>query len=192
MRYFKIPAYIAGIIVILLVAAFAVVSFYDFNKHKPEIVRMTKYLTGRDISIDGDISVKLGLYPAVVMEGFRLRNVEWGSEPDMVHIKRLDVMAALLPMLSGNIEIRRCTLVEPDILIESNSEGDTNLVFSKSKTEAPPFKIPDINLDRVRIENADRSGIKTAARAIHIHSSCPNSKSRENRAARWISRPKER
>jgi uncharacterized protein involved in outer membrane biogenesis len=125
--------WILGIIVFLIVAItvtiYAILSSYDFNKLKPQIVRMVKDSTGRELFLGGDIEIKIGLTPTLVIEDVGFQNVSWGSRPEMAKIRRLELKLAVLPLFRRIILFKRLILIDPDILIETNSAGKSNLEF---------------------------------------------------------------
>lgn len=76
---------IVGIAVIaLVVGVVAVLKSMDFNQYKGMIADMAKEATGRDLVISGDLSLALGLSPAVVVDGVSFSNAEWGDRKSVV------------------------------------------------------------------------------------------------------------
>ena len=132
MRWKWVLIIVAGLMLVSLAGLFVILSRYDFNHLKPEIARVVKAATGREVIMDGDIGLKIGLAPRLTMANVSLQNAPWGSRPEMVTIKHFEVQVALLPLVRGEIEIKRFVLVEPDILIETDPAGRSNLVFEKS------------------------------------------------------------
>ncbi len=121
---------------------------------------LAKEATGRELKLEGDIKLKISLRPALVVEGVKFQNAPWGSRPDMAQIKRFEVQVALLPLLSKNIELSRLILMEPDILVETDRAGKSNLEFEKKPVaekpkEAPPpkgeMKLPALTIKELRI-----------------------------------------
>ncbi|MEE8443733.1 MAG: AsmA family protein, partial [Alphaproteobacteria bacterium] len=98
---------IAGIVVIL--------SGTDFNQYKPLIAEETKKAIGRDLVIAGDLKLEISLSPAVAVSGLTLSNAVWSERRDMVAIERLEAQVALLPLLFGDIEVKRVVLIGADI-----------------------------------------------------------------------------
>ena len=116
--------------------AYLIVSSYQFNELKPRISRVVRELTGRELALRGNIQLKIGFRPALTVEDAHLENVSWGSRPELVKIKRLELQVALLPLIRGDIEVRRFILVEPDILLERDKSGKWNIGFKREKGEA--------------------------------------------------------
>ena len=116
--------------------AYLIVSSYDFNELKPRISRVFWDLTGRELTLSGNIQLKIGYRPALTVEDAHLENVSWGSRPELVKINRLELQVALLPLIRGDIDIRRFILVEPDILLERDNSGRWNIGLKGEKGKA--------------------------------------------------------
>ncbi|MFC1857931.1 AsmA family protein [Thermodesulfobacteriota bacterium] len=138
MRLKRMVAAATLLIFLIIVAMFVILSRYDFNDLKPHIVRMAKKATGRDLILAGSIDLKIGFKPKLMVENVSFQNALWGSRPEMVKVRRVEVQVALLPLISKNIEIKRLVLVEPDILIETDKAGKTNFEFKISEKDADP------------------------------------------------------
>ena len=133
MRWKWIILGVCGFIVALVIAIVVILSTYNFNSLKPQITKAAKEATGRELTLGGDIRLKIGLIPALVMENVSFQNAPWGSRPEMAKIKRFEVQVALLPLISKSIELKRLILVEPDILVETDKSGKSNLEFETQK-----------------------------------------------------------
>ena len=117
----------AVLAVAILVAAVAAVLYsIDVNSYRDEIGAEFRKATGRDLAIGGDMDLSISLSPTVVVERVTIANADWGSRPHMVAFERAEAEVELLPLLAGDIRVTRLILVEPDILLETNSEGLSN------------------------------------------------------------------
>ena len=114
------------LVVVAIIAVVIVISQIDVSEYKELALTKVEEATGRKASIDGELDFSISLNPAIVAEGIRFANADWGSRPDMAIIKRIEVQVALLPLLSGEIEIQRFALIEPDVLLEKNKAGKGN------------------------------------------------------------------
>jgi len=125
-----------GVLLVLLVAAVLVgPSLVDWNTQKDRIVAEVREATGRDFSIDGDMSLSLLPVPALSAQGVRLASVEGGSEAPMLELKELRVRVAVLPLLQGTVQVERILLVEPKILLEVLPDGRRNWSFAEGSPE---------------------------------------------------------
>lgn len=152
------------IIIVIIVALVVILKSMDFNKYLNLITQKVQEATGRELKINGELKLNLSFSPALTVEDITFANASWGSRPKMVQLKRLDIKVNLIPLIFGNIRIKRFVLIEPDILLETNSEGKGNWILDREeKARAHPDKsdaeqkeeivIPVIN--EVRIKKAN-------------------------------------
>ena len=127
-----------GIVALLVVALVALPALIDVNSYKPLIVSQVKTATGRDLVIDGPISLSLLPVPTVSVTGVKFFNAPGSRNPNMVEVKSVTVKPSLLALLGGNIEVSEVTLVEPKIVLEINAAGKPNWEFAPSVAEAKP------------------------------------------------------
>jgi hypothetical protein len=108
-----------GVLLVLLVAAVLVgPSFYDWNRHKGEIAAKVREATGRDLTIDGDISLAILWTPTLSVSKVRFANVAGGSAPDMASLEALDVRLAFAPLdwMDGKFQVERIDLAATILL----------------------------------------------------------------------------
>src|SRR5215471_2514978 len=127
-----------GVIGVLILALLIAPSFFDLNQYKPQIVSEVKKATGRDLVIDGPVSLSLLPLPEVSVTGVKFFNVAGAKNPNMVEVKSVTVRPSLLALLVGDIAVDEVTLVEPKIVLEINAEGKPNWEFTPSVAEAKP------------------------------------------------------
>jgi uncharacterized protein involved in outer membrane biogenesis len=134
---------LAGIILICFLVIIVVVSTYDYNKFKPMITGIAKKYTGRKLTIAGDIKVKISLSPTLELNQVSFQNAPWSADPEMIRANHIEVQLALIPLIKGNINVKRLTLLNPDFMMEINKSGKTNLEFNlpaQKKVGAAPVK----------------------------------------------------
>lgn len=183
MKLGKILGVFVGIVVLLVGGLFAFLATLDVNQYKPMIAEEVKKATGRDLLIGGNLALKVSLSPALVVEEVSFANMPTGSRPEMAKIKRFEAEVSLLPLLSGAVQVNRLVIVEPDILIETDKSGKSNLAMGPM--EAPAAKdaaaktgddesaggLPNIAIEEVRIERAaftQRDGKTGTAQKINV------------------------
>ncbi|MEM7169608.1 MAG: AsmA family protein [Pseudomonadota bacterium] len=128
-----------GLLVIVAaigVAGYAILSQVDVERLRGLIEAEAKSATGRDLQIAGPIDLNISLNPSISVQDVRFANAKWGSKPQMVELKEFDLEVAILPLFSGDIEVKRLIFVEPIILLETNKKGRGNWVFAKSTADA--------------------------------------------------------
>ena len=140
MRVAKILRYVLVGIPILLIALIAgavvALKYADFNQYKPLIAEEVRKATGRDLAISGDLTLDISLTPGIVVDGVTLSNAEWGSRPEMISVRHLEVQIALASLVFGVVEVKRIELTGADILLETDPRGHANFEFEPLESEA--------------------------------------------------------
>ena len=147
-----------GIVALLVAVVVAAPALIDINSYKPLIVSQVKTATGRDLVIDGPISLSLLPTPTVSVTGVKFFNAAGSKNANMVEVKSVTVQPSLLPLLVGRIEVGEVTLVEPKIVLEINAAGKPNWEFAPSVAEAKPAAAKPssprpLSLGRLTIDN---------------------------------------
>ena len=124
---FAVAAIIIGVIVFICQ--------FDLNEYKPQIEKIVYEQTGRKLSLNGDIALKISLVPTVAVKDVAFENASWAKQKDMVTIKEADVTLAILPLLNKEIEIGEINIIEPVVHLTVNKEGVPNWVFEKPSSE---------------------------------------------------------
>jgi uncharacterized protein involved in outer membrane biogenesis len=132
----KVLWVVGGLIGLLIVVALAAPFFIDLNDYKAEIAAEAKKATGRDLAIDGDISLSILPSPGVTVSGIRFGNAPGGSTPDMATLESARVKVALMPLLSGKVEVEEVVLDKPTFIFEKLKDGSGNWQIAP-EAEAP-------------------------------------------------------
>jgi uncharacterized protein involved in outer membrane biogenesis len=148
-----------GVLLVLLVVAVLVgPSFFDWNSYKGEIAAKAREATGRDLAIDGDISLSILWTPTLWVKKVRFANIAGGSAPDMATLESLDVRLAFAPLdwMNGKFQVERIDLQQPTIVLERLADGRANWQFehpagSAATAAGGASGGPDIRLDDIRI-----------------------------------------
>lgn len=160
----------AVLIVVLIAAVLIGPSLINWNDHKAEIIAAVRDATGRELTIDGDIGLKLLPAPALSVRELRLAglpatpNTPNTGAADMLTLKALDVRVALAPLMSGDIQVTSVRLIEPLLILEVLPDGRANWQFEKpggaaATTTAAAAGSPGtadtaFSLDKLAVEDA--------------------------------------
>src|SRR5262245_64221400 len=134
---------LAGLVVILVGGAAVAIYSIDFNQYRSTIADQVKQATGRDLKIAGDLKVGISLTPTVAVDDVSFANAAWGSRPEMATVKRFEAEMELLPLISGDIRVKRIVLKGADILLETDANGKGNWAFGEAGTAEQPATAPE-------------------------------------------------
>ena len=179
-RWKKILITAALLIVVLIVALYAFLALYDFNKFKPMIAKAVKDATGRELTIAGNIEFDLGLRPTLVVEDASFANASWSATPDLARVKRLEVQVAILPIIRGKFDFAHLVLIEPAVIVEFDESGTSNFAFDTSGGQSdesalpPPLIFSDVLIKKGRFTYKDpRSDFGFSVRIDHLEAEIP-------------------
>ncbi|MBT5521213.1 MAG: AsmA family protein, partial [Rhodospirillales bacterium] len=119
-RVLRILFVIGFLLIALVVAGVAVLSSMDFNQYKGLIAEQASDATGRKLIIDGELELNISLNPSVSVDGVSFANASWGSKPEMLTLERFAAEISLIPLLSGDIQVKRVVLYGADLLLETD------------------------------------------------------------------------
>lgn len=126
-----------GILAVIVVALLVAPFFIDLNSYKGMITEQAKAATGRDLVIEGDISLSLLPLPSVSVDGIKFGNAANGAAANMAEIEQVKVQVALLPLLSKKVEIKSIELVKPTIILEKLADGSGNWEIAPADGAVP-------------------------------------------------------
>lgn len=156
-----------GVLVVILVGvAFAGPLLVPTDSIKSDITAEVRKATGRDLAVNGKLSFRVLPSPGVTVSDVALSNAAESESPEMVRLDGASVDVALFPLLSGNVQVTRIVLRNPDILLEQYADGSNNWTFepqpdgaatadtSETASEGSEASgTPAISFDNVVIEN---------------------------------------
>lgn len=149
-------------VLLALLAAVLVIgpSFINWNDHKAAIIAAVRDATGRNLTIDGDISLQIIPAPALSVHDVRLAGLPGAGSPPILSLKALEVRVALAPLLSGEIQVTSVRLIEPRLVLEVSADGQTNWQFKTAGDGAGQaggagaMAGLDLTLDKLAVDNA--------------------------------------
>src|SRR5690242_7091895 len=89
----------AALLVLAVAAGAIYIARLDPNSFKPRIIAAVQQATGRQLTLNGAISLHPSLWPVVELRDASLANPPGFSRPAMATLQRLDVQLALWPLL---------------------------------------------------------------------------------------------
>ncbi|WP_321397853.1 AsmA family protein [Emcibacter sp.] len=149
----KVGIGLAIAIIVLLGTLLVVPGFMDWNQYKTQIEEQASRLTGRTVIIAGDISLSILPSPALSAGDVSVSNIDGGIAAQMLTLKSLDVKVAFLPLIRGNIKVKKFVLVEPVLALELLADGRANWDFSDPDTPAEKGGQTNLSLEKFQISN---------------------------------------
>lgn len=117
-------------LVVVVIAILVGPGLIDWNQYKGDIQAQVRNATGRDIRINGDISITVLPSPALIVHDVSIANIDGAQAKNVLQLKSLEVRVALAPLLGGQIKVERIKLVDPVIELEVLADGRRNWIFT--------------------------------------------------------------
>jgi uncharacterized protein involved in outer membrane biogenesis len=121
--------YLGTTLLFLLVLVFILPFFINLNSYKGKIGEEVLKLTGRHLTIAGDLRFRILPRPFIRLEKVQLSSVPGAQKPEMIKVDEVEVTLAALPLLVGKIVVATIELQKPEITFERISTGQANWEF---------------------------------------------------------------
>ena len=115
--------------IIVIAAVLIFLASADLTQHRDFIAENISKITGRRLSLNGEIELNLSSTPSIVISDIVLGNAPWASEPEMLSVDRIAASIELSPLLHGNIHIPTFQLQGVNALLETSDSGLGNWVL---------------------------------------------------------------
>jgi len=151
---------VGGVIALLVLAVVLFFVFFPKDLAAREAERRIEEATGRDLVLGGDI--ELTFYPALgfSVENASLSNPEGFDDParrggaeeaetPFIAADRIVFAVALLPLLSGDIQVKNLIFEGADLRLRAKEDGSANWTFPTE--EEQETTLDDLQLDNVQM-----------------------------------------
>lgn len=158
----RILLIVIALVLVLVGGAVAAVFLIPTNVYKEQIAKQTKERLGREVAINGPVSINLFPTLSVSASDVHVANPRGFSKPDFASMGSLRVGVKFLPLLSRKVEVSEFILEQPKILLETSKSGKVNwMIGTKGNAPAPKNKkggfsrtsgaLPEVSLGKVKI-----------------------------------------
>jgi len=132
---------VAALIVLVVTAAVVGPRLIPDALVKRQVAAFVETATGRDMTITGDVAVRVFPRLGAVIRDVTLANAPGASTPHMMTMKEMYVRVAILPLLYGDVEIAEFDLHTPVINLEVAADGAANWQFDVPAEDIAPEDI---------------------------------------------------
>lgn len=126
----KAVAVVTGLVALLVAIAVVVIANLDLNRYRADIEAAVQAVSGRKLTIDGDLTLTLGTPVALSVERVSLANAPWASRPEMLVLDHAEMDVALLPLLRRKLRIDHLALSGVTLFLETDAAGVDNWQFA--------------------------------------------------------------
>ena len=152
---------IIGVLALLLVVAVVGILMLPAEKIAQLATDQLRKVTGRQVTISGDVGMTFWPVLGVSAEGLEVGNADWAREGAMLSTKSAAIGVDASALLRGEIRITYIAAQSPAIRLESRADGRTSWSFSDAAgtatiaTETTPEKASQpLSLQKLTITDA--------------------------------------
>ena len=128
LRYGAIAAAIVAVLVLVVV-------FFPWNALRGPVASYFSHRLHREVTINGDLRVHLGLPVRVDVGDVAIANAPWSDLQPMAHAARMELSFSLPSLL--HVTPDAVQLVDPRLVLEKNAAGEANWHFGNRQGSAP-------------------------------------------------------
>jgi AsmA protein len=126
-RILKVIGLVVGALVVLVVVALVAVGLLvDPNDYRDQITAAVDNATGRQLTLEGDLELKLFPRLGIALGGAQLDNADGFGDLPFARFDSAELRIGLLPLLARRIEIDRAMLSGLRLNLARNAQGQTN------------------------------------------------------------------
>lgn len=129
-----------GLVLVVIIALIIVPMFVNIARYKPQIEKKVSEITGRSVSIEGELQLSLFPWAGLAFSDLHVGNPPGFKEKDFLSVKNFEVRVKLLPLLSKDIQVKRFILQGPRIVLEKSRAGRGNWERMETPSVESPAK----------------------------------------------------
>ena len=143
---------VGGTIALVILILLILPVFVDANKFKPTLENKVTEMTGRPFSVNGNVDVSFFPFAGVSFSDVQMGNPPGFDQKQFVALKSFEVRVKLLPLLSKDVQIKRFILMDPQIYLIKNKDGQANWEFITKKDKEPAAEKKKETTDEPSVE----------------------------------------
>ncbi len=154
MKVWKSPVFYFGILLVLAIGGLLAAPYVvNWNSYRADLESYGRTLAGREVKINGAISVNLFPWPRLRAEDITIANPPGLSSPDFATVESVTVRMTLAGLMRGGIDVESIDFESPVIHLERLATGDGNWLLVPSADLMASDVLSRVKLDQVQIHN---------------------------------------
>ncbi|MGD8589807.1 MAG: AsmA family protein, partial [Chromatiales bacterium] len=129
---------------------------FDLTPWREAIAARASQFLGRDLHLDGDITLLLGREVQVDLHALHIANASWAGSNSMLNVAHAAAGLDLFGLFSGILQIKEVVLQDARIVLAVSEDGERNWDFTAPSTTAEEERTPGswkLVLEEVTLEH---------------------------------------
>ncbi|MEM6310658.1 MAG: AsmA family protein [Pseudomonadota bacterium] len=125
-----------GAVVLVIIVATGALFLLPGERVAQVAADQLRVITGRDVQINGDVSMTFWPVLGANVGGLEVGNAEWSEQGPMLTAENASIGVEMGPLLGGEIRITHIRAQSPTIRLQSKSDGRASWQFTDATGEA--------------------------------------------------------
>ena len=152
MKLLRSPVFYFGLLLALSVAVALIAPFVvDWGRYRGDLQAWGEKLTGRQVAIRGDISVRLFPFPRLTANDVAIANPDGFKEPVFATIDTVTVQITLGGLINGDLQVEAIDLERPSVTLIRSADKRLNWVFEPSGSVRSSRLLEHVLLDQIKV-----------------------------------------
>ncbi len=154
----RFGAITSGVVILLLAGALIAPSFIDWTQYRNVFEARISAITGREVTVDGDLSFSFLPRPGLSMQAVRIASISGATSADFAVAEVVDVNLAFRPLLVGDLQFTSVEIIRPLIFAEVLPDGRKTWTLTPSSSvsmdggrQSDSNTSFDLRIDRLRV-----------------------------------------
>jgi hypothetical protein len=153
MSIWKSPVFYFGVVLLLVIsAALAAPYVVPWNNYRADLENYGARLTGREVSIGGNIDVTLFPWPQLSAQNVAIGNPAGFSDAAFVKADEVRVTLSLAGLFNGSLDVESVEATAPQVNLQRNASGDVNWIFAPSERVVGSGLLSRVQLDQITVK----------------------------------------
>lgn len=170
----KIGAALALALLLLCASALAYLEFADLGSRLALLETMASRAVGREVKIDGPLTLDLGRTVEIKAGRIRLANASWSAEPSMLDIRDVHLVLETGSLFSGPLRFTSITIPQASIIFHRDAKQGLNWILKPRTAEKDVGKpaLADATLPLI-VDHLDATQISLLFRGPNLEKDVP-------------------
>ena len=142
---------LTALLILVLSALFAAPLFIDWNDYRSVFETQATNLLGRQVKVGGKVHLVLLPSPELKFDDVKVADREGRFDRPILEARSLEAWLNIGALLSGTVEARKITIVDPVLRLDLKEDGTGNWSDIGRRGVALPFAPKDVMLDEVGV-----------------------------------------
>ncbi|WP_223424693.1 AsmA family protein [Tateyamaria pelophila] len=125
-----------GFVLVIILVAGVSLFFLPADKIAKLAADQIRLATGRNVTINGDVSMTLWPVLGISADGLEVGNADWARQGPMLTAENTTIGVDALSLLSGEIRFTNIEATRPTIRLESRADGRASWIFTDASGAA--------------------------------------------------------